>query len=196
MYSTLEERSRFNTSIDVFVLPSLTEGTPNVIIEAMAHGKPIIANAVGGVPDLVTEEVGILVPLDDVKALAAAMARLAGDDDLRHRMGDRTNRSLEPCICESRSKVVVTSYAIPISAQDVATTNYYSVRFRTRFKQIVDRIRFKSSSERCLTWNGRIVSYRYTRTMLTDESGKDEWVEEVSEILDIERSEMANQLTL
>lgn len=95
VYSTLEERSRFNTSIDVFVLPSLTEGTPNVIIEAMAHGKPIIANAVGGVPDLVTEGVGVLVPLDDVKALAAAMTRLAGDADLRHRMGVAARKKYE-----------------------------------------------------------------------------------------------------
>ena len=54
-------------SFDVFVLPSLTEGTPNVVIEAMAHAKPIIANAVGGVPDLVTEDVGILVPPDDIQ---------------------------------------------------------------------------------------------------------------------------------
>ena len=56
--------------------PHLPEGTPNVIIEAMAHEKPIIATAVGGVPDLVTEEVGILVPPDDSRALAAAMTRM------------------------------------------------------------------------------------------------------------------------
>jgi glycosyltransferase involved in cell wall biosynthesis len=95
VYTTLEERSRFNAGIDVFVLPSLTEGTPNVIIEAMAHAKPIIATAVGGVPDLVTEEVGILVPSDDVKRLGAAMARLAGDADLRYRMGVAARKKYE-----------------------------------------------------------------------------------------------------
>jgi glycosyltransferase involved in cell wall biosynthesis len=95
VYKTLKERSEFMNGIDVFVLPSLTEGTPNVIIEAMAHGKPIIANAVGGVPDLVTEEIGIVVPLDDQDALVAAMVRLAEDVDLRTRMGAAARRNYE-----------------------------------------------------------------------------------------------------
>jgi glycosyltransferase involved in cell wall biosynthesis len=87
VYTTLKERSQFMEGIDVFVLPSLTEGTPNAIIEAMAHAKPIIATAVGGIPDVVSEKVGILVPPNDVKALGAAMSRLAGDAALRQTMG-------------------------------------------------------------------------------------------------------------
>src|SRR5204863_9475987 len=87
VYRTLKARSQFMHGIDVFVLPSLTEGTPNAIIEAMAHAKPIIATAVGGVPDVVNDEVGILVPPDDGEALAAAMVRLGADADLRRRMG-------------------------------------------------------------------------------------------------------------
>ncbi len=95
VYKTLKDKSHFMHGIDVFVLPSLTEGTPNAIIEAMSHAKPIIATAVGGVPDLVDEEVGILVPPDDVKALAAAMSRLAGDADLRRRMGFAARKKYE-----------------------------------------------------------------------------------------------------
>ena len=95
VYKTLQERSEFMNNIDVFVLPSLTEGTPNVIIEAMAHGKPIIANAVGGVPDLVTEEIGFLVPPNDSRALASAMTRLAGDVDLQRRMGAAARKNYE-----------------------------------------------------------------------------------------------------
>lgn len=87
VYKSLKQRSEFMNSIDVFVLPSLTEGTPNVIIEAMAHEKPIIASAVGGVPDLVTEDVGILVPSNDRHALADAMVRMATDVDMRRSMG-------------------------------------------------------------------------------------------------------------
>ena len=87
VYRTLQERSQFMHGIDVFVLPSLTEGTPNAIIEAMSHAKPIIATTVGGVPDVVSDEVGILVPPNDVDALAAAMSRLAQDPDLRLRLG-------------------------------------------------------------------------------------------------------------
>jgi glycosyltransferase involved in cell wall biosynthesis len=95
VYKTLKERSEFMASFDVFILPSLTEGTPNVIIEAMAHGKPIIATAVGGVPDLVTDGVGILVPPDDTEALAAAMVRLSRDSDLRQRMGLAARKKYE-----------------------------------------------------------------------------------------------------
>lgn len=94
-YYTLEERSRFMSGIDIFVLPSLTEGTPNAIIEAMAHGKPIIATNVGGIPDLVAEAVGCLVEVDDVKALGAAMRRLAGDAELRKTMGIASKKRYE-----------------------------------------------------------------------------------------------------
>jgi len=87
VYRTLQERSQFMQEIDVFVLPSLTEGTPNAIIEAMSHAKPIIATNVGGVPDVVTDDVGILVPPNNPKALANAMGRLAADMNLRHTMG-------------------------------------------------------------------------------------------------------------
>jgi glycosyltransferase involved in cell wall biosynthesis len=86
-YAGPEERSRYMRSLDVFVQPSFADGTPNSIIEAMAHGLPIIASLNGGIPDLVTPDVGILVPPGDTAALADALARLAGDPDLRHRMG-------------------------------------------------------------------------------------------------------------
>ena len=86
-YTSLEGRSRFMREIDVFVHPSFTEGTPNAVIEAMAHGLPVVATAVGGLPDFVTEEVGLLVPPGDKEALGEAMKRLAGDAALRRRMG-------------------------------------------------------------------------------------------------------------
>lgn len=95
VYSTVKERYEFMRNIDAFVLPSLTEGTPNVIIEAMAHAKPIIATAVGGIPDIVTPEVGILVPRDDTKALGAAMALLARNGELRRKMGVAARRRYE-----------------------------------------------------------------------------------------------------
>jgi glycosyltransferase involved in cell wall biosynthesis len=80
-------RSAFMRSLDVFVLPSLAEGTPNSIIEAMAHGLPIIATEVGGIPDLLSADSGILVPPGDTAALAEAMRRLASDPHLRAVMG-------------------------------------------------------------------------------------------------------------
>ncbi len=74
-------------SLDVFVMPSFSEGTPNSIVEAMACGKPIIASEVGGIPDMIGEESGILVPPGDQRALTEAMLRLALDEGLRKRMG-------------------------------------------------------------------------------------------------------------
>jgi glycosyltransferase involved in cell wall biosynthesis len=60
-------------AFDLFVLSSRTEGTPMVLFEAMAAGVPIVATAVGGVPDVVSEEEALLVPPEDPVALAAAI---------------------------------------------------------------------------------------------------------------------------
>ncbi|MDQ2856332.1 MAG: glycosyltransferase [Acidobacteriota bacterium] len=87
VYETIKQRNQFMRSLDVFVLPSLTEGTPNAIIEAMSHAKPVIATCVGGIPDVVSEEEGILVPPGDGQALGEAMSRLAKDAELRSKMG-------------------------------------------------------------------------------------------------------------
>ena len=79
--------SAFMRTLDAFVLPSFAEGTSKSIIEAMAHGLPIITTNVGGSPDLVTPDAGILIPPADSAALAAAMERLASNPELRKRMG-------------------------------------------------------------------------------------------------------------
>jgi glycosyltransferase involved in cell wall biosynthesis len=79
--------SAFMRTLDVFVLPSFAEGTSKSVIEAMAHGIPIITTKVGGLPDLLTPDTGILVPPGDSSALAEAMQRLASDSELRARMG-------------------------------------------------------------------------------------------------------------
>ena len=74
---------------DVAVLSSDNEGTPVSLIEAAAAGVPAVATAVGGVPDVVAPQTGILVPAGDAEALAAGVARLAADATLRERMGER-----------------------------------------------------------------------------------------------------------
>jgi glycosyltransferase involved in cell wall biosynthesis len=87
VYTHPEECRAFMESLDVFVMPSSTEGTPNSVVEAMACGKPVIASAVGGIPDMVGEDAGLLVTPGDAKELAAAMLRLARDGELRQKMG-------------------------------------------------------------------------------------------------------------
>ncbi len=69
---------------DMLVLPSLSEGTPRVLVEARARGVPVVSTNVGGIPSSVTHERdGLLVPARDAEALAAQMSRLINDDDLR-----------------------------------------------------------------------------------------------------------------
>jgi glycosyltransferase involved in cell wall biosynthesis len=86
-YSEPLGRTAFMDSLDVFVLPSFAEGTPNCIVEAMAHGVPVIASAVGGIPDMLDADCGILVPPGDPAALADAMMLLAGNPVRRNDMG-------------------------------------------------------------------------------------------------------------
>ena len=92
VYTRPDERKKFMHDLDVFVMPSFTEGTPNSIIEAMAHGKPIIASAVGGIPDMIDSESGILVPPGDTAALADAMLLLAQNPERRARMGEAARK--------------------------------------------------------------------------------------------------------
>lgn len=81
---------------DVFVLPSLNEPLGIVVVEAMAAGLPIVATCAGGVVDLVCDEqTALLVPPRDSERLAAAQLRLAGDPDLRARLGRAARRAYE-----------------------------------------------------------------------------------------------------
>ena len=73
----------------VVVCPSRREGFGVVCAEAMAHARPVVAAAVGGLMDLVVDgETGLLVPPRDPGALRAALERLLGDPELRRRLGE------------------------------------------------------------------------------------------------------------
>jgi len=72
----------------IVACPSYREGFGVVCAEAMAHGRPVVASAVGGLRNLVVDgETGLLVPPGDVAALRAALEQLLGDGELRSRMG-------------------------------------------------------------------------------------------------------------
>lgn len=81
---------------DVFVLPSLSEGSPLVLFEAMQAARPIVATSVGGVPETVTHgEEALLTPPADDAALAAAITRLLSDASLAARLGSNAHAAVK-----------------------------------------------------------------------------------------------------
>ncbi len=80
---------------DLFCYPSLADGLPNAVVEAMAMGLPVIASAVGGVPELIADgENGLLVTPQDVRQLTRSIARLLDDEALAARLGARAATSV------------------------------------------------------------------------------------------------------
>lgn len=79
----VENVGDYFAAMDGFVLPSLMEGTPGVLLDAMGFGVPVIATQIGGVIDVVEPGAGILVPPADAGALAAAILRMRSDPALR-----------------------------------------------------------------------------------------------------------------
>ena len=74
--------------MDVFVHPSLRDGMPNAVLEAMACEKPVVASAVGGMLDVLKdEENGLLVPPGNAQALASAIVCALTDPELGKKLG-------------------------------------------------------------------------------------------------------------
>jgi len=80
----------------LFVLSSRSEGFPRSVLEAMRAGLPVVASAVGGIPEAVTDGIeGLLVPRGDPRALAAALSELLADGNRRSQMGLRARLTYE-----------------------------------------------------------------------------------------------------
>jgi glycosyltransferase involved in cell wall biosynthesis len=87
---------RLFRAADASILPSAWENFPHTVVEALAVGCPVIATAVGGVPEVVVDgENGLLVPSGDAGALATAIARFFSDDQLRARLAGAAAPSVE-----------------------------------------------------------------------------------------------------
>ena len=82
-----QDMSESYASADLLVLTSRYEGTPNVLLEAMAHGVPVVATKVGGVPEIVSDECGIVVDPFDLPGLAEAVRQLVENPGMRKEMG-------------------------------------------------------------------------------------------------------------
>ena len=85
--------ARWLAAADVFAFPSYAEGCPNVVIEALNCGIPVVATTVGGIPELVGSHNGILVPPRDVFSLVEALRTALSTKWDPYAIAERANRS-------------------------------------------------------------------------------------------------------
>jgi glycosyltransferase involved in cell wall biosynthesis len=99
-------------AMDIFVLPSHSEGVSLAVLEAMAAGLPVIVSAVGGLPEIIHhEETGLLIPPKDAEALAGSLARLLENPDLAKRLGEKAREHIqEKYSLERLAQVVNAAY--------------------------------------------------------------------------------------
>jgi phosphatidylinositol alpha-1,6-mannosyltransferase len=84
--------------LDVLVLPSRRDGLPNALLEGMACARPIVASAVGGILDVITDgHDGLLTPPDDVDALTDALLSLLRSPDRRRALGEAARQTVQSC---------------------------------------------------------------------------------------------------
>lgn len=106
------EVAPFYTMADALVLPSHTEGSPNVLLEALAAGLPSVATRVGGVPEIVQDgREALLVAARQPREMAAALRRLLSDPDLRRDLGVRAQAAAAAYTAEAYRDAVLALYA-------------------------------------------------------------------------------------
>lgn len=114
------EVARWLAACNVFCLPSYSEGCPNVVLEALSCGRPVVASDVGGIPEIVDSTCGILVPPANPKALATglleAFSRTWNETQIARSYGrdwsDMAHETLEVCALAARRTRSVARFAI------------------------------------------------------------------------------------
>lgn len=99
-------------AFDLFVFPSRHEGLGSILLDAMRLNLPVVATAVGGIPDIVHDgDNGILVELDDIDALVAAIRELADDEDERARIGLNAHAAVQAYSARQMAQRYASLYA-------------------------------------------------------------------------------------
>jgi glycosyltransferase involved in cell wall biosynthesis len=103
-FSSREELTRIMNNTDIFLLSSILEGQPLVIVEAMAYGCPIVSTNVGGIPELITDGVnGLLCPPQEPRCLAEKIRMLVDDLVARERLGRAARKFYENSPFEAKA---------------------------------------------------------------------------------------------
>jgi glycosyltransferase involved in cell wall biosynthesis len=103
-FTSREELTRIMENTDIFLLSSILEGQPLVIVEAMAYGCPIVSTNVGGIPELITDGVnGLLCPPQEPQCLAEKIMMLVDDAAQRERLGRAARRFYENSPFEAKA---------------------------------------------------------------------------------------------
>ena len=93
--SNVPNASRYLKNFDIFVLPSIKEGLPYVILEAGLAGLPVVASQVGGIPEIIKDgENGLLVPPKNPEALAEAIKKLIADKNMREKLAENLRQKI------------------------------------------------------------------------------------------------------
>jgi glycosyltransferase involved in cell wall biosynthesis len=120
----------------VLVLPSRSEGLPRVIIEAACRGRAVVGTTAGGIPDLVRHgENGLLVPPEDVAALADALVRVLSDRQLAERLGAAACTAVQPWLAtpeEYARRVRVLVERVSSARSPVRRGRYEAIGLRLR----------------------------------------------------------------
>jgi glycosyltransferase involved in cell wall biosynthesis len=114
--------------LDLLVSPSLSEGLPNTVLEAMSFGVPVVATAVGGVPEIIQNGNGVMTPPNDPGALSQKIIELLGNDTLRQAIGLKGKNSLYPRFApDNRVRQIVHLYEEVLSDRAPAQTTNRTV---------------------------------------------------------------------
>jgi len=106
-----EQMQELYSEHDVFLFPSLMEGLPSVLLEAMATGMPVITTETCGMPDVVENDYnGLLIPPADARAIEEAILRLAGSVELRGRLGVAARETMKRYTWERAAKQLEALY--------------------------------------------------------------------------------------
>jgi glycosyltransferase involved in cell wall biosynthesis len=97
-----DEVALWMAASNIVTLPSYMEGLPNVVLEALSCGRPVVATNVGGIPEILNDECGRLVPPRDARALAQALASVLDKGWNANAIAARGRRSWEDVAAELR----------------------------------------------------------------------------------------------